>query len=251
MVVRLGFAIAIHARPEILLADEILAVGDLGFALKCYRKIAEYRNRGGALLLVSHSMQLIRNVCDRTLWMEDGAIRMEGAANEVCTQFEQRMHQQDACMRRDGAVAHINPDPTAQITGVDFLDAAGQPVKCIQSDAALGLRIRYQCRRRVERPVFTFGILTVEGLLIISSYSSLDGRNMAAIDGEGFIDAGIPSLPLKPGAYLVTVTLAERTLDNVLDWHEKAYTFSILGKGRYADGLYQPEVVWTAMRQNA
>ena len=72
MSVRLGFAIAIHATPDILLADEVLAVGDLAFALKCYRKISEYREAGGSIILVSHSIQLMRNTCQKVLWLDKG-----------------------------------------------------------------------------------------------------------------------------------------------------------------------------------
>ena len=78
MNVRLGFSIVIHVQPDILLADEVLAVGDLSFALKCYRKIAEFREKNGTLILVSHIMQLDRNTCQKVLWLDKGTIMEYG-----------------------------------------------------------------------------------------------------------------------------------------------------------------------------
>ena len=88
MVVRLGFAIAVHCEPDILLVDEVLAVGDLAFALKCYRKMSEFRQNGGTVFLVSHNMQAIRNVCKKAVWLSSGKICEAGDVHSVCESYE-------------------------------------------------------------------------------------------------------------------------------------------------------------------
>ena len=96
MTVRLGFSIAIHSDPEILLADEVLAVGDLSFVLKCYRKIAEYREKGGSILLVSHGMQLIRNTCQKVMWIDRGKVKKYDNTQETCDKYESYITKQDS-----------------------------------------------------------------------------------------------------------------------------------------------------------
>jgi ABC-type polysaccharide/polyol phosphate transport system ATPase subunit len=88
MMARLGFAVATHVDAEALLVDEVLAVGDLEFEQKCYRKIADFKASGGAILFVSHNMEAVRRVADRCVWLEDGAIKMSGTAEEVTAHYE-------------------------------------------------------------------------------------------------------------------------------------------------------------------
>lgn len=240
MSVRLGFSIAIHSEPEILLADEILAVGDLQFALKCYRKIAEYKRNGGSLMLVSHGIQLIRNTCTQTIWLDRGKIREYGETQSVCDHYENFMMLKDASSSDGGA--KFNYDPEARIVGVDFLDERGQPCTGYESGQPFTARIHYDCRRKVKNARFTIGVLNPESIAVLAHYSHYDGQELPEIFGKGHIDFHIASLPLKPGNYNCTVTLTEDQLSNVLDWHEKSYRFVVSGKT--CQGLLNLKARW-------
>ncbi len=250
MTVRLGFAIAVHATPEILLADEVLAVGDLRFALKCYRKIAEYRRNGGALLLVSHSMQLVRNVCHRTLWLEHGRVRQLGETQAVCDAYERDVLQRSATATSREDIVRINHDPLVQIERVEFLDEQGRACAAFPVGARFRARIHYHCRRQVTAPIFTLALTTVENITAVANYSNLDAPHLlATAAGRGWVDFEIAQLALKPGNYDCTVNLEEQALDNVLDWHERAYRFAVISaESPLMHGLFQPSVRWEAGR---
>ena len=248
MTVRLGFAIAIHAVPEILLADEVLAVGDLRFALKCYRKIAEYRRNGGALLLVSHSMQLVRNICHRTLWLEQGRVKRQGETQAVCDAYERDVLQSNVAITDREEIVRINHDPLVRIEKVEFLDAQGAVCSAFPIGACFRARIHYDCRRKVTKPIFTIALLTVENIAAVANYSHLDAPALLdTIEGRGWVEFMVQNLALKPGNYDCTVNLEEQSLDNVLEWHERAYRFAVVSANSpLTYGLYQPSVRWAA-----
>lgn len=245
MHVRLGFSIAIHSNPEILLADEILAVGDLSFTLKCYRKIAEYRRAGGSIILVSHNMQLIRNTCQNVLWIDKGKSVMYGDTQKTCDLYENFMLQKDST-EQEGVGSHVNNDPTAQIVDVKFLDKNNNPTSEFTVGEKFKARIFYSSTRKIEEPMFTIGILSAENISVVANYSNYDSEKpIDYIEGEGYIDFVIDSLLVKPATYNVTVTLTEKSLNNVLDWHEKNFSFVVKTSGKVAFGLYQPVGIWT------
>ena len=246
MTVRLGFAIAVHAVPEILLADEVLAVGDLRFALKCYRKIAEYRRNGGALLLVSHSMQLVRNVCHRTLWLEHGRVRMLGETQAVCDAYERDVLERNLAGGQREEILRINHDPLVHIERVDFFDAQGALCAAFPVGAAFRARIHYNSQRKLTKPIITIALMTVENITAVANYMNFDAPHLLpTLEGCGWVEFTIQNLALKPGTYDCTVNLAEQTLDNVLDWHERAYRFAVVSaETPLMYGLFQPVVRW-------
>lgn len=245
MTVRLGFAIAIHSEPDILLADEVLAVGDLQFALKCHRRIAEYRKAGGTIILVSHGMQQIRNVCNHVLWLQDGSIKEYGDANDVCDHYENFILKQDLRDNTVGYGTHINNDPDTQITSVEFLDKHDKKAESFQVGGYLKAKINYTCKRKVSNPIFTFGVSSIENIGVLASFSNLDNKNLIDnIEGEGSISIVIENLYLKPGSYRCTFTLAEDDIENVLDWHEKNFTFIVESSGNGTHGLLQVPIKW-------
>jgi lipopolysaccharide transport system ATP-binding protein len=244
MTVRLGFSIAIHSLPEILLADEVLAVGDLQFALKCYRKIAEYRQNGGSIILVSHGMQLVRNVCQQVAWIDGGKIREYGQTQAVCDSYEKYMLEKDSENSEDTGI-HINNDPSVQIVGAEFFNEKSVNCGSYKVGDFFRMRIHFDCKRKVKNPMFTLGILNAENITIVANFSNYDCREqIPEIYGKGYIDVIIKNLHIKPGGYVCTVTLTENELANVLDWHEKSFSFSVVSNGAVAYGLLQLPVQW-------
>lgn len=245
MTVRLGFAIAVHTSPDILVADEVLAVGDLAFALKCYRKISHYREQGGSILLVSHSIQLIRNTCQRVLWLHDGRVRGYGDSQSVCDEYEQFMLAKSAVDRTDFAGAVINNDPRTRITAVAFIDATGTPREEHRVGDRFVTRIHFEFNRRVERPVVTVSFTDPENIQVVSNYSMFDGVVIDSLEGKGYVDFVIDRLPLKPSEYRCTVTLTENeSVNNILEWHDKAHRFRVVSSGATSYGLINPFPRW-------
>jgi ABC-2 type transport system ATP-binding protein len=242
MNVRLGFSIAVHSDPEILLADEVLAVGDLQFVLKCYRKIAEYRQHGGSVVLVSHGIQLIRNTCSQVIWLDRSWVKEYGETQSVCDHYEDFIMQKDAS-GQTGLGTRLNYDPEARITGVEFLRDGGRVCEDFRVGDAFKARIHFDCHRKVRKPKFTIGILNPENIAVMAHYSHYDGGEFAEISGTGYVDFAVQNLPLKPGTYTCTVTLAEDQLSNVLDWHEKSYRFMV--RGNPCQGILNLPAEWT------
>jgi ABC-type polysaccharide/polyol phosphate transport system ATPase subunit len=249
MTVRLGFAIAVHSFPEILLADEILAVGDLQFALKCYRKLAEYKKNGGTLILVSHIIQQIRNFCTKVLWLDRSVIRAYGETQSVCDEYEAFMLEKDAISESRESYTQeniLNYDPLTKIERVSFLNAQGEPSEHFISGQPIKIRLSYNFKRVVKQPVFTLSIFNSENIQIISNYSIYDRFEIESLEGTGAIDFLIENFSLKPSRYKCMLTLSEDAdINKILEWHDKTYSFNILPGGQTFYGVVNLNPKWT------
>lgn len=242
MYVRLGFAVAIHCEPDILLVDEVLAVGDLAFTLKCHKKISKFRQRGGTVVVVNHNMQAIRNICDKVLWINGGKIKEIGDVHHICDSYETNivMNGKMDC-NLVGNRHHY--DLATDISKVEFLDNNDQIRTSYKVGDYFKLRIHFDCRRTVNNPIFTVSIFNPEGLLIISNYSNADGYKLAQIFGVGYIDFCLNKLVFKPSRYICSITFAEKEVSNTLEWHEKCYVFNVIGSSTNY-GLINPFPEW-------
>lgn len=248
MAVRLGFAVAIHSQPDTMLADEVLAVGDLQFVLKCYRKISDYRRAGGSIILVSHSLQLVRNTCEKVLWIDKGVPVAVGPAQDVCDRYERFMMEKDSRRVGESSVGGqiINNSPLTRITGVSFLDVDGREAREHRWGRPLTVRIHFDCQRRVVDPIFTISIFNPESIQVISNYTSFDGCRWDGIQGQGYLDCRLDPLTLRPAEYKCSVTLSEHfDVNNHLEWHDRAYAFVVVSAGRTCYGIFDPLPNWS------
>ncbi len=233
MVVRLGFAIASHCEPEILLVDEVLSVGDLSFAMKARKKIAEYMSKGGTTIFVSHNLQAVKNICSKVTWLSYGTIKDYGNTLEITSAYEDNV----VLNQKSGEKGlRINNDPDAKITEVEFLNKDNRKCETFYNGDYFRLRIHFDCKRLVNKPIFTVTIYNLEGLAVSSSYSNFDGYELLPLSDKGYIDFCVERLSFKPAKYICTVTLSEDKVANSLDRHEKSYNFAVLG-GSFTQGL--------------
>ncbi len=242
MFVRLGFSIAVHCDLDILLVDEVLAVGDLSFSLKCHKKMSEFRLSGGTVVIVSHNLQAIRNICKRVLWLNNSKIEEIGEVHQVCDSYETDivMNEKNSF---DKIGSQLHYDPRIEISKVEFLDKNNQICTNFKVGDYFKLRVHFACRRTVKNPIFTVSIFNAEGLLVSSNYSNFDGYKVAQISGIGYTDFCISKLAFKPCRYVCSITFSEKEVANVLDWHEKCYLFTITGRlTNY--GLINPFPEW-------
>jgi lipopolysaccharide transport system ATP-binding protein len=245
MTVRLGFSIAIHSEPEILIADEVLAVGDLTFALKCYRKISDYRKKGGTLILVSHSIQLIRNTCEKVIWINNGKLKEIGETQNICDKYEEFMLK-EASLTETGTGNIISNDPLARITKVQFLNEHGHEVKTFEVGSKFCIRINYSAKRKIKNPIIIISLMDPENIQAVTNYSIFDGFKPEEITGNGHIDFEIKRLELKPSYYRCSLSLSEDgDINKHVEWHDKAHQFQVVSNGTTSYGIFNPFPKWS------
>ncbi len=248
MVMRLGFAVAIHVDPDILLTDEVLAVGDEAFQRKCLDHIAALRQRGVTIIFVSHALEAVRSLCKRVIWLDHGRIVADGPAGEVIDRYltyenakhAERIKDEGNRMRdeekeEEAMKGEIDPNlfPLSliphpfQITGVDFLDAQGQTSTLFSTGQPLTIRIKYNAEQRLESPVFGLALYTENGTHINGPNTNFSGLHIPAIEGTGSVAYTIQQLPLLTGRYSVTVALTGPDTTQVYDHQHQAYTFVV------------------------
>lgn len=246
MAVRLGFSIAIHRDPTIMLVDEVLAVGDLAFQLKCQKKLAEYRSSGGTFIIVSHNMQMIRNTCDRVLWLDKGRVVADGEVYEICERYEDaQLERSRAQIGGRGEESILNYDPSVRVEGVRFVNGAGDTIEALEAGEPLKVELGYRAERRVERPLMTIALTDARGVVVFETYSNRDGAGAPVLEGRGRILVEFAEVALRPDLYFLSVTLSEGDLLNKLEWHERSHVLRITGRGiPNNQGIIYPYPKW-------
>jgi ABC-type Na+ transport system ATPase subunit NatA len=279
MYMRLGFAVAIHVDPDVLLVDEVLAVGDEGFTHKCLDKFAEFKRRGKTILLVTHSLGLVERFCDDALWMDAGSMKALGDPKRVVgayitdveTSEEEQLAAGDARARESvqvvtpdepaSAVLPDNPIETAEgpadmfrategrwgsreieITDVQLCGADGDPGHVFHSGEALTIRIGLRSPIENDDFVIGIGIFNAEGVCCYGTNTSIEDLKAVRIFGDAEARFTIESLDLVEGTYKLDVAIHK--LDGYpYDYHRLLYTFRV--KSRTKDvGIYRPRHAW-------
>ena len=208
MYMRLGFSVAVHADPELLLVDEVLAVGDQAFQVKCLREVRELKRKGTTILFVSHDMEAIRTLCDRAMWLDGGGVHADGAPEQVVEQYlegipDGRSEVFKGRNRLSGGQRWGTGE--VELTGVRFLGGDGRETDMFVTGEPLCVRIEYETRERVRDPVFGVALYASNGAQINSADMRASGYQVDAIEGEGVVEYRIDDLPLLAGNYLVSV----------------------------------------------
>ncbi len=236
MYVRLAFAVAAHIDPAVLLVDEVLAVGDIGFRAKCYRRMAELRKNGTTVVLVSHDVHAIRDTCDRALLLWQGQLLEDGRPDQVISTYLARMqaaatesisHASNTTGTTPDASFIRSKETKATIHQVDFIDAKGQMVQDVASGTPLRVEIAYTAQETVEHPIFRVDFYR-QGSLFAGSSTAYDQIDLAPLNGAGRVKLDFHNLYLPPGTYSVSVVIADRYEYNLLDVHHQVYTLQVL-----------------------
>jgi ABC-type polysaccharide/polyol phosphate transport system ATPase subunit len=281
MYMRLGFAVAINVNPDVLLVDEVLAVGDEGFTHKCLDKFAEFKRSNKTILLVTHSLNLIERFCDEALWLDGGRAmshgdpkrvvgayltKVEEGEEKLLAQTTARAVEEASRPGRDGQEGKGGPeqpaaqpvDPTSdmfqategrwgsrevEITDVTFLDRAGQPSFVFHSGDPIAVRIKVRATQPVDDFVFGFGIFNADGICCYGTNTYLEELTPQRLAGEAEATFAIESLDLVEGTYKLDI--AVHKIDGFpYDYHRLLYTFRV--KSRVHDvGIYRPRHHWT------
>ncbi len=205
MIVRLGFAVASCIEPEILLVDEVLAVGDALFQEKCMRRIRTLLNQGTSIIFVSHNFYLVQAICRRALYLEKGQVKLDGSTKDVLDCYEQDLHQKRI---RKLTSAPNNPSHDAadelgivEITQVEVLGADGKRSAVLPNAQPAEIRIHYQAYHSILQMHVSVFIMRADGLACCMLRTKLDERAFTVLRGRGAISVFLEPLQLITGAY--------------------------------------------------
>jgi ABC-type polysaccharide/polyol phosphate transport system ATPase subunit len=258
MYMRLGFSVAIHVDPDVLLIDEVLAVGDEAFTRKCLDKIGEFHRRGKTIVLVTHSLGLVEKMCDDALWLRHGRKAGVGDPKRVVDAYLTYVAGgEEALMARDQAPA---PAPEAEtkpegyregrwgsreveITRVRLVDDRGQERHVFASGEGVTLRLDVEARSEVEDFVFGVGIFTVDGVSVYGTNTHIEDYVPRRAAGRGEVSLELSDLRLVEGTYLLDVAVHRRD-GTPYDYHRGLHSFRV--KSRIKDvGVYRPPHRWS------
>ena len=273
MYMRLGFSVAIHVDPDVLLVDEVLAVGDEGFTHKCLDKFGEFKRRGKTILLVTHSLGLVERFCDDAIWLDVGVKRGEGDPKRVVgayvtdveRQEEQFLAASDAKAGHDAAApvkmaadgpVHVG-DTAADMTqvaegrwgsggvtisNVAFLGADGRATHVFHTGEPFTARFDVHADRPVEDFVFGIGLFNADGVCVYGTNTDIEEYVGESLRGDAQVSLGIDALDLVEGTYKLDVAVHRRD-GAPYDYHRLLYTFRV--KSRLKDvGVYRPKHHW-------
>ncbi|MGA1141647.1 MAG: ABC transporter ATP-binding protein [Ilumatobacteraceae bacterium] len=247
MTVRLGFSIATHVEPEVLLIDEILSVGDQAFQRKSTEKIEQFRRDGRTILVVSHSLGLVQQLCDTVVWLEKGHVKMIGPAAEVIAEYTGNTYGNFA---RDDASSKTRwGSGDAQITQVTMLDTNDQPVDTLSSGAELRIRLELNSHIRIESPVLRVQLETMSGELVWSTSTQRGTATLRVLDGPATAVLHLPSLPLAEGTYYLSVSITDATGATEFDHCQHWAKIHITGGQPNDGGVVALPSTWSIGRQ--
>ncbi len=262
MYMRLGFAVAINVDPDVLLVDEVLAVGDESFAHKCLDKFGEFRRKGKTILIVTHSLGLVERLCDEAVWLDHGEKQTDGDPKRVIDAYltaveeAERTHMAAATAK---ALQTATPSAPAgdmfqategrwgsreiEITNVELCGADGQASFGFHTGDPVSIRFRVKAAQPVADFVFGVGVFNAEGVCCFGTNTNIEEMTPERIDGDAHVTFAIDSLDLVEGTYKLDVAVHRR--DGVpYDYHRLLYTFRVQSR-RHDIGVYSPKHRWS------
>jgi ABC-type polysaccharide/polyol phosphate transport system ATPase subunit len=280
MYMRLGFAVAIHVNPDVLLVDEVLAVGDEGFTHKCLDKFGEFRRRGKTILLVTHSLPLVERFCDEAIWLDSGRAMTHGDPKRVVDAYLTKVEEGESQMlatskaramedagrdgqdgqdgqkgqeRQEGQEAPSSPDQSRRVEGrwgsreveivdVTFLDKDNQPSFVFHTGDPVSIRLKLRATHPIDDFVFGIAIFNPEGVCCYGTNTEREDMEPVRLSGDADVTFAIDSLALVDGTYKVDVAVHKRD-GYPYDYHRLLYTFRMKSRARDV-GIYRPHHEW-------
>jgi ABC-type polysaccharide/polyol phosphate transport system ATPase subunit len=241
MYMRLGFAIAINVEPDILLIDEVLAVGDESFQKKCLAKIEEFKQQGKTMVFVSHALETVRRLCDKAIWLEQGNIESVGSPDKVIYDYLEDLRRKEG-VALDEKHRHLRYELEEQqlenrwgsgeveIYDVQLLGGDGKEKHVYQTGDTMRIRLYYEVKEPVSDLTFGVGIHRSDGLHIHGTNTSAQQVHYEADIGKGVVALEYKKLPLSTGTYAVSVGVwPDDKWQLPYDMHSQMYQFSVWG----------------------
>jgi ABC-type polysaccharide/polyol phosphate transport system ATPase subunit len=275
MYMRLGFAVAINVDPDVLLVDEVLAVGDESFTHKCFDKLAEFRRRGRTVLLVTHALDLVTRFCDDAVWLDAGVVREQGDPKRVVDAYLMDVSRgENEAMRREAgaespadafsattppsAASPRRPEDAtdmfraiegrwgtreAEIIAVDLLERGGSTAHVFQSGDPVDVRIRVRAHQPLTDFVFGVAIFNADGVCCYGTNTGIEGAVAESLSGDAEVMLHLERLDLVGGAYKLDAAI-HRQSGAPYDYHRLLYPFRVTSRVNDT-GIYRPAHRWT------
>lgn len=255
MHMRLGFSIAINVNPEILLIDEVLAVGDASFVPKCLDRIDDFRRRKKTILFVSHDLATVEKICDRVVWLKEGKIKTMGEPKRVVDAYLQDVtdkQEEDFEKRKQVVEEKIDWEEERrenrwgkreiEIKKVRLKSLDGKEKNVFSPNEGMIIEMDTVSYSRIKDFVFGIGIFNSQGICCYGTNTNLEQFEPVSIEGEGKITCRIERLSLVNGTYYLDVATHKQD-GYPYDYHQNLYSFMVSSLYR-DDGIYRPEHSW-------
>ena len=236
MYVRLGFSVAIHTEPDILLVDEVLAVGDAAFQEKCMRKFVELKDEGRTVIVVSHSMQQLKQMADQAAWINNGVLEMVGDADTVLDHYADSTR--FGAEFGDGAAVRWGTGE-AKVDRLEILGGDDAPLNGpIVPGAPVTFRFHYTAHEPIAQPVFALALSSSDGTKVWEGNTRDLDFPIIQISGTGTIDLTVSNLNLLPGLFMLDASIVDKTTSHVFDYLREANGFAVKSGEIKASGGY-------------
>jgi len=274
MYMRLAFATAINLDPDIVIVDEVLAVGDLRYQRKCFNRLMDLKHAGKTIIVVSHDMGQIETLCDEVIWLDLGRVRAQGPADEVIAQYKSRLFAAKPRIPRPASAgvtqdadpeasvgldivpnherAYAQEESDFQVTAVWLYDEDGAETDSLISGDALIVELAYAAPHTLSRPIFSVGIFQGDGVKCYEAVTEADGLYLDKVQGVGSLRLTFSELPLMSGHYYVDVGVYAANWEYTYEYRHKAATLTIEG-ATPGSGIFLAPHAWalcTASTQN-
>src|SRR5438876_6506480 len=231
MAARLGFAVAVHVDPDVLLVDEVLAVGDEYFQHKCYAKISEFRAHGKTIVLVSHDLGAVARLCDRAIWLDEGRVAAEGAPHDVINAYHLKVGEKEQAERaKRGEIGARWGSKELEITSERVLGPDGNERVVLESGKPATIEIGFRNSNGVSDAVFGVYLYRDDGTGVYGTNTLMDGVPVPVMK-QGTARFAIDELALLPGAFDVDIGIIDPQ-DRYYDYHQKGLQFRVIGTSR-------------------
>jgi ABC-type polysaccharide/polyol phosphate transport system ATPase subunit len=236
MYVRLGFAIAAHLAPDILLVDEVLAVGDAEFQGKCLQRIEELKAQGCTTIVISHDLTAIERLCDTAVLLEHGAVSSVGPPVDVVARYHRQLIRDEADGKPDYGLIDNSP---VHVTTLGFRDEQGREPVAFRVGQPFTAVLRYACTRPADEVAVELSYYSTDGRTRVASFRTDDaGHGLNVQPPGGRIEFACDALPLPPGVYYVDAVMRDRRSGHAIDWWDGG-TLLYVDAGRTASGAFQ------------
>lgn len=246
MYVRLGFAVAVNVDPDILLVDEVLAVGDEAFQRKCLNRVKQFQREGRTIIFVSHAADLVRQICDQAAVLDHGDLMFAGGAGEAVRVLREHLLPgapapsvpAEPAVASEGAASEPSPPPVSplRITTVTMEHPGAGERRYLLPGDPLAIRVAYEADRQVDDVSVSFVLHDQDGRMLFGITTQRLGLELPALSGAGEIVLRIARVPFLDGEYPITLGITSGDGGTVYDWREQNERFEVMNPGA-ADGM--------------
>lgn len=251
MTARLGFSVAAHIDPDILLVDEVLAVGDIDFQTKCAHKIRELLNSGVTVIFISHNLVLMQSLCKQIILLRKGEILKQGVAAEIIPYYQNiaYKHKEEELKKHitssDNKIQVSNSDSPIEIKKVFIYNGNQEQKEIFNVGEAISIRVDYEAKKHIKNPEFSLDIFRADGVLCCSSSAKDDSFMLENINGSGTISIELGRLNLAPGIYVMIVSTWDKDMIYPYPTKKKeVFRIKTDSSNRDAKVVFLPEIRW-------